>query len=119
MHKRESFSQIMTCEFLSLINHLIKDLNLHFKENEIKTDRETVMQTSSDNCTVKKKKSMYPCAICIWNHILMRQCTNKQDNFQPTQQCSRSSITIFHFENFYLIFFFPKPAGLSSSSFFL
>lgn len=62
MHKRESFSQIMTCEFLSLINHLIKDLNLHFKENEIKTDRETVMQTSSDNCTVKKKK------VCI--HVL-------------------------------------------------
>ena len=55
MHKRESFSQMMTCEFLSLINHLINDVNLHFKENEIKTDKETVMQTSSDNCTVKKK----------------------------------------------------------------
>ena len=36
----------------------------------------------------------------------MKQCTNKEDNFQPTQQCSRSSVTIFHFENFYLILFF-------------
>ena len=37
MHKRESFSQMITFEFLS--KRLIKDLNLHFQENEIKTDR--------------------------------------------------------------------------------
>ena len=42
----------------------------------------------------------------------MKQCTNKEDNFQPIQQCSRSSVTIFHFENFYLIlFFFNLPVS--------
>lgn len=56
MHKRESFSQMITFEFLS--KHLIKDLNLHFQENEIKTDKETVVQTSSDNYIVKKKKKV-------------------------------------------------------------
>lgn len=47
---------MITFEFLS--KHLIKDLNLHFQENEIKTDKETVVQTSSDNYIVKKKKKV-------------------------------------------------------------
>lgn len=63
MHKRESFSQMITFEFLS--KRLIKDLNLHFQENEIKTDKETVVQTSSDNYTVKKKKDVLICCLYL------------------------------------------------------
>ena len=68
MHKRESFSQMITFEFLS--KRLIKDLNLHFQENEIKTDKETVVQTSSDNYTVKKK---YVLICCLY----LEPCANE------------------------------------------
>lgn len=45
MHKREGFSEMMTFEFLfafnTRIDKRVKFLNLHFKEEEIKTDKET------------------------------------------------------------------------------
>lgn len=59
MHKREGFSEMMTFEFLFVFNtrfdKRVKFLNLHFKEEEIKTDKETVMQTFLDNYTVIKE----------------------------------------------------------------
>lgn len=59
MHKREGFSEMMTFGFLFVFNtwfdKRVKFLNLHFKEEEIKTDNETVMQTFSDNYTVLKE----------------------------------------------------------------
>ena len=61
---------MITFEFLS--KRLIKDLNLHFQENEIKTDKETVEQTSSDNYTVKKKKN--DVLICC---LYLEPCANE------------------------------------------
>lgn len=109
MHKREGFSEMMTFGFLFVFNtwfdKRVKFLNLHFKEEEIKTDKETVMQTFSDNYTVLKEA----CIDVLWSLEPCESMYYKQDDFQPIQHCSRSSVTVLHFENFYLILFSDPP----------